>query len=154
MQLAIRTGQYQSIGCDVIREGEYLGRDKLTGEPIFEFHDDITKPVVGYYSYFKLTNGFTKVLYWSKEKCQEHAKTYSKSYGNGSATDLWTNSFDTMALKTCLKQLISKWGIMSVELQNAIKYDQAVVEDEKPVYIDNPRTPNEDEQIGDLLGEK
>lgn len=141
IQLAIRTGQYQSIGCDVVREGEYLGRDELTGEPKFKFKDNDTGEIIGYYAYFKMVNGFTKVIYWSKERCQEHAKKYSKSYGNGTATDNWTQMFDIMALKTTLKQLISKWGIMSVELQKAVQLDQAVIDaDEKPIYVDNPKT--------------
>lgn len=138
VQLAIRSGQYKSIGCDLVREGEYLGRDELTGEPKFKFADDLSKATIGYYAYLQLVNGFTKVIYWSKEKCEQHAKTYSKSYGNGSKTDNWTNSFDTMALKTVVKQLISKWGIMSVDLESAIKNDQAVIKDTGEVeYVDN-----------------
>lgn len=140
VQLAIRSGQYSSIGCDVIKDGEYIGRDKLTGEPLFNFRDniDVNAKTIGYYAYLKLVNGFTKVIYWSVEKCQEHAKKYSKSYGNGSATDNWTTQFDTMALKTVLKQLISKWGIMSVDLQNAITKDQAVIKDDGTTeYVDN-----------------
>lgn len=138
VQLAIRTGQYQGLGCDVVREGEYLGRDKLTGEPTFAFNDDLSKPIIGYYSYLKLVNGFTKIVYWSKEKCEKHARKYSKSYGTGYSTDNWTNMFDTMALKTVVKQLITKWGIMSVELQEAIKKDQAVIDEKGNIaYLDN-----------------
>lgn len=138
VQLAIRTSQYKSIGVNVVRKGEYKGRDKF-GEPIIEFDEDedLNKDIIGYHAYFELTSGFNKALYWSKEKCDQHAKKYSKSYGNHSSTDNWTNQFDTMALKTVLKQLIDKWGVKSTELIKAIQYDQAVIDDKKITYVDN-----------------
>lgn len=143
IQLAIRTGQYQDIDAFEIREGEYLGRDSSTGKPTFKFIEDddeaLEKPIVGYMATFTLTNGFTKQLYWSKEKAEKHAKRFSKSYGTGKATDNWTNQFDTMALKTVIKQLLSKYGILSAELQTAIETDQATFNERaEKVYVDNP----------------
>lgn len=142
IQLAIRSGQYIDIDTFTIKDGEYKGRDKNTGRPIFEFIEDDgvaeSKEVIGYMATFTLLNGFTKQLYWSKEKTVKHAKQYSKSFGNGSRTDLWTNQFDLMAMKTVLKQLLSKYGLLSVELQQALEADQAVIDEKgNKEYVDN-----------------
>lgn len=141
IQLAIRTGQYQRIGTNVIRDGEYKGRDKITGEPIFEFDDteQLDKKVIGYHAYFTMTNGFTKTLYWSKEQMEKHATRYSKAYKNkSSSSNLWRDDFDGMALKTMLRQLLSKWGLMSVELQKAYDSDMAIMDtDGSKTYVDN-----------------
>ena len=142
VQLAIRSGQYLDIDVFTIKDGEYKGRDKNTGRPIFEFIEDDevaeTKEVIGYMATFTLLNGFNKQLYWSKEKATKHAKQYSKSFGNGSKTDLWTNAFDLMAMKTVLKQLLSKYGLLSVELQQAFEADQAVIDEKgNKQYVDN-----------------
>ena len=92
------------------------------------------------------------VNYMSKEQCEKHGKRYSKSYNN-----LWTNDFDTMAMKTCLKLLLSKYGIMSVDIQNAIKYDQAVLNkkgDEEIVeYVDNPAKADSECEVNSDLEE-
>ena len=78
-----------------------------------------------------------KKIYWTKDQCDKHGRRYSKSYGTGKSTDLWKNEFDIMAEKTVLKQLITKWGIMSTELQMAIQSDQAVINQDGTLdYID------------------
>lgn len=138
VQLAIRTGAYERIGVKPVHEGELAGVDEF-GDDIIKFdHKFDTKEVIGYYAYFKLINGFTKSIYWTKAKCEEHAKRYSRSYGNGTDTDNWTKMFDEMAMKTVLKQLISKWGIMSTELTTAVQADQAVVKENGEYdYVDN-----------------
>jgi len=143
IQLAIRSGYYLDIDTDIVREGEYKGRDKQTGKPIFEFIEDDDqaekKPIIGYRAYFTLLNGFTKTVYWSKAKIEQHRDRYSKSAKSTGATNLWRDQFDLMALKTVLRQLISKWGIMSVEMQTAFEKDQAIIkEDGKLDYVDNP----------------
>lgn len=152
IQLAIRSGYYLDIDCEPVREGEYKGRDKLTGKPIFEFIEDDEqaekKPIVGYRAYFILQNGFTKTVYWSKAKVEAHRDRYSKSAKSDRATNLWRDQFDLMALKTVLRQLISKWGIMSVELQTAVEKDQAVINpDGTPVCVDNPENDTNDGSI-------
>ena len=157
VQLAIRSGQYLDIDVFTIKDGEYKGRDKITGKPIFEFieNDEVAeaKDVVGYMATFTLLNGFTKNLYWSKEKVEAHAKQYSKSYGNGSKTDLWTNQFDSMAMKTVLKQLLNRYGLLSVELQQAMESDQAVIDEKgNKQYVDN--SENElDNDTGEIIDE-
>lgn len=145
LQLAIRSGQYADIDAMEIKQGEYLGKDKYTGKPRFEFveDDDVRDelPVVGYMAYFEYLNGFKKTLYWPKQKMMKHANKYSAAFkaedyekfvnNEIDEKDLWKYSsywyqdFDGMAKKTMLRQLISKWGIMSIEMQNAITKDES-----------------------------
>lgn len=165
LHLAIRSGQYKDIDVFEIHEGEFKGRDKETGKFKFEFIEDesvrLSKPVIGYMGYFELLNGFKKTLYMSKEEMEQHANTYSKAFnledykklqaGQIPDKDLWKyssfwyKSFSTMAFKTVLRQLISKWGIMSIEMQDAFAKDMAVMkEDGTYDYVDNP---NEDKLV-------
>lgn len=159
LQLAIRTGEYLDIDAIEIREGEYKGRNRLTGKPEFEFEDDDSLrenlPVVGYMAYFEMKNGYIKRLYWSKEKMLKHADEYSQAFNLQKYKELqagqipqnelwkyssfWYKNFDEMAKKTMLRQLLSKHGLLSTEMQRAVESDQAVItEDLKPEYVDNP----------------
>lgn len=139
VQLAQRSGQFKRLGVRDVHKGEYVGQDDF-GEDLFKFsHEYDNEEIVGYYAYFELLNGFTKSIYWTKQQCEKHARRYSKSYGNGTATDNWTNMFDVMAEKTVMKQLLSKYAPLSVELQRAIVSDQAVLKQDLSVgeYVDN-----------------
>ena len=142
LQLAMRSGQYKAINVTDIREGELVSYDPIEDAYVFDPETDITKrmalKVIGYYAYFEMINGFKKGIYWSREQIDTHAKKYSASYRNGWSSSLWKSDFDAMAKKTMLRQLISKWGIMSVEMEKAYVGDQAVIrEDGTPDYIDN-----------------
>lgn len=142
LQLAMRSGQYRKINACDIREGELKSFNPITEEYVFEAITDYEKrkllPVVGYYAYFEMNNGYRKELYWSKEQMDAHAKRYSMAYRNGWSSSFWASDFDAMALKTMLRQLISKWGMMSVDMETAYQNDMAI-EDENgnPVYVDN-----------------
>lgn len=149
IQLAIRSGQYKDIDVIEVREGEYKGRDKITGKHQFEFIEDEVereeKPIIGYMAYFEYLNGFYKNLYWSKEKMQKHALEYSQAYASdvkkNTNYSFWSKDFNGMAFKTMLRQLISKWGIMSIDMQEALTKDMSVVkEDGTYDYIDNQTT--------------
>jgi len=146
IQLAIRSGQYKDIDVIEVREGEYLGRNKITGKHQFEFIEDEVerenKPIIGYMAYFEYLNGFYKNLYWSKEKMQKHALEYSQAYASdvkkGTNYSFWSKDFDGMAFKTMLRQLISKRGIMSIDMQEALTKDMSVIkEDGTCDYVDN-----------------
>lgn len=145
IQLAMRSGQYRDLDVMDIREGEYKGKDKYTGKPVIEFiEDDGTRedmPIVGYFVYFELLNGFRKSLYWSRAKMEKHAMQYSKGYASdvkkGNQYTFWSKDFNGMAYKTMLRQLLSKWGVMSIEMQNAIDSDMAVINDNGYEYVDN-----------------
>ena len=145
LQLAIRSGQYKDIDVIEIHEGEYLGRDKLTGKHKFDFIEDEvereSKPTIGYLAYFEYLNGFYKSLYWTKEKMKNHAIQYSQAYASDvkkkTNYSFWSKDFDGMAFKTMLRQLISKWGVMSTEMQEAFVKDQAVINTDNTYdYVD------------------
>lgn len=135
IQLGLRTGQYRRMNARAIN-AEALGGFDEVGEPVihWELIDD-AQPAVGYVFAFTLINGFTKVSYWPRQRVEEHAKKFSKSYNGNSP---WKSNFDAMALKTVIKNELARWGILSVEMQQAIKFDQATVDDigAAPYYPD------------------
>ena len=139
VQLAQRSGQFEKLGVREVHKSEYLGMDE-DGEDVFKFsHDYDNEEVVGYRAYFKLLNGFRKALYMTVNEVEAHAKKYSKAYGTGKTTDLWTNSFDSMACKTVLKLLLNRYAPLSVEMEKAIKADQATINNDGTYsYVDNP----------------
>ena len=95
-------------------------------------------PTIGYYAMFEYTNGFKKAMYWSKAKMEAHALKYSMGYRAKKGYTFWEKDFDAMAYKTMLRQLISKWGIMSIDMITAIDSDMAVInEDGTKTYVDN-----------------
>lgn len=149
VQLALRSGQYKDLDVMVIKQGEYQGKDPETGKARFKFIEDDDQrdalPTVGYMAYFEYMNGFRKVLYWSKEKMMNHADTYSPAFsrkgyenllaGNVQQSEMWKYSsfwyknFDDMAKKTMLRQLISRWGVMSIDMQTAFEHDDTITHD-------------------------
>lgn len=156
LQLAMRSGQYKKIHVTDIREGELSAYNPITDEyeftPVTDMAEREGLPVIGYYAYFELVNGFIKSLYWSKEQMDAHAKKYSASYRNGWKSSLWSSDFDKMAYKTMLRQLISKYGAMSVEMQNAYAGDQAVLDEYgNPNYVDN--VPDEPQEAVDVMAD-
>ena len=156
LQLAMRSGQYKHIHACDIREGELKSYNPISEEYVFEAITDYEKrnaaPVVGYYAYFEMTNGYRKELYWSKEQMEAHAKRYSQSYRKGWSSSFWVSDFDAMALKTMIRQLVSKWGIMSVDMETAYQNDMAVQDENgNPVYIDN--VADEPEKAVDVMAD-
>lgn len=117
IQLAQRSGQYKYINADIVYEGEKVNYDRVTGMLVIEGEAKSEK-AIGYFAYFQLLNGFEKAVYWSKEKVLAHAKRFSKQYGNKNGS--WQTNFDAMALKTVIRNIISKYGIMSVEFANTL----------------------------------
>ena len=141
VQLAVRTNQYETIGVRPVHQGEWVGQDEF-GEDLFKFdHKFDSNKTIGYFAYFKLLSGFKKTLYWTVEQCEAHGTKYSKAHSGtnkGSANDNWTNMFEQMAMKTVLKQLISKFGVMTTELTKVIEADQATDDGSgKYNYVDN-----------------
>ena len=145
IQLAIRSGQYKKLHVTDIREGELKDYNPIEDEYTFTPETNMTKrvglKVIGYYASFELVNGYKKSIYWSREQMEEHAKRYSVSYRKG-WDSIWKSDFDKMAYKTLIKQLLSKYGVMSVEMDKAVANDQAVLEEEdNPMYVDNVDIP-------------
>ncbi len=142
LQLAMRSGQYRKINVLAIKEGELVNFDPLNEEITVNLIEDDTArenaKTIGYYAMFEYLNGFRKAMYWSKEKMEAHALKYSKGYQAKKGYSFWEKDFDGMAYKTMLRQLISKWGIMSIELQTAIEKDMAAIGESGEVeYVDN-----------------
>ena len=151
LQLAIRSGQYKKINVLAIKEGELISYNPLDEEiQVKLIEDEETREnakTIGYYAMFEYFNGFKKTLYWSRKKMQAHAEKYSQGYRSdlkkGTSYTFWSKDFDGMAYKTMLRQLISKWGIMSIDLQNAIEKDMGIIQEDGNVdYPDNqPSVP-------------
>lgn len=142
IQLAIRSGMYKKLNVLAIKEGELIRFDPLTEEIEVRLIEDEEQrenaPTTGYYAMFEYTNGFKKAIYWSKAKMEAHAEKYSQGYRAKKGYTFWERDFDAMAYKTMLRQLISKWGIMSIDMQTAIDADMAVIqEDGSKEYVDN-----------------
>jgi recombination protein RecT len=141
VQLAMRTGQYQRINVADVHEGEIESIDFVTGDIVRG--EKKSDKVVGYIAYFRLVNGFEKSLYMSVEEVKEHAAKFSKTYRNKQG--VWHTNFNRMAEKTVLKLLISRFGIMSTDMQSAdldlaLRADQAVIKNSETMemeYVDN-----------------
>lgn len=139
IQLAIRSGQYKKLNVMAIKEGELeyfdpLNEDIKVNLMVEKWDEREALPTIGYYAFFELVNGFRKAIYWSKAQMEAHALKYSQGYKKdkekGWSYTFWSKDFDGMAYKTMLRQLISKWGIMSIEMQTAYDGDMAVINDD------------------------
>ena len=142
IQLAIRSGQYKKINVLAIKEGELIEYDPLNEEIKVNLIEDEElreqAETIGYYAMFEYMNGFRKTIYWTKQKMEAHALKYSKGYKAKKGYTFWEKDFDGMAYKTMLRQLISKWGIMSIDMQTAMEKDMAVINENGDYeYIDN-----------------
>lgn len=174
IQLAVRSGYYKKLNVIAIKQGELVHYNPLDEEiEVNLIEDDILReetPTEGYYAMFEYENGFRKTLYWSKKKMLAHAEKYSFAFyknGGGKSLELleqnkipekdmwkyssfWFKDFDGMAMKTMLRQLISKWGIMSIDLQTAIDKDMAVVhENGNAEYVENQSNSVEAEVVSE-----
>lgn len=154
IQLAMRTGQYRTINADMVYEGELRNVDKLSGTIAFDGEKKSDK-VVGYFCYFELLNGFSKVLYMSVEDMAKYALRYSPSFkgkekpnfdalvkqaqsGQVSNEVGWKGNFNDMALKTVIRRLLSKYGYLSIEMMNVIaKDDDEAMSDRNGLIAEN-----------------
>ncbi len=163
IQLAIRSGQYKKLNVLEIKAGELQHFDPLNEEIhcslIEDFEEREKAEAIGYYAMFEYVNGFRKAMYWSKEKMEVHADKYSPAFSvsayqkilNGEIpqkdmwkySSFWYKSFDDMGKKTMLRQLISKWGIMSSELQSALVHDNSIVQ----IGMDNEIVTTHEENL-------
>ncbi len=176
IQLAIRSGYYKKINVLALKEGELIKYDPLTEElEVNLIEDDELReetPTIGYYAMFEYMNGFRKTLYWSKKKMLAHADKYSQAFslkatggkypkvayadfedGKVPENEMWKYSsfwykdFDGMAYKTMLRQLISKWGIMSIDMQEAYTKDMATINENGDYeYVDNIENSSEEQE--------
>ena len=129
VQLALRSGYYKRLNVMAVKHGELKYWNPLTEEITLDLmEDEIARenaPSIGYVASFEYLNGFSKTIYWGREKMEAHALRYSKGYASKKGYTFWEKDFDAMAYKTMLRQLISKWGVMSIDLQSAFEADSA-----------------------------
>lgn len=165
IQLALRSGQYRAINVIDVHEGELIEWNPLTEEFNIDFKQKTSDAVIGYAGYFELLNGFRKAVYWSKEDIQAHRRRFSKTKSGG----VWDTDFDAMARKTVIRNMLSKWGILSIDMQMAESLETKQEDDtaQEPVLV-NPETgevididanellgqAQENEQANDLLNKE
>lgn len=157
IQLAIRSGYYRRMNYSVVYEDELVSYNPIYGE--IEFAKDISNltdrksgdrtKIAGYFAWFELNTGYRQELYMTVKDVENHATKYSQAYrydkNYGKEGSKWTTDFDAMALKTVIKLLLSKWGILSVEMQRALEDDQKVFDENgNTEYTDNPSGPAQD----------
>lgn len=164
-QLAVRTGVYKRINVVDVHEGELVKWDRLTEEAEFKFVDDDEEreklPIIGYCGYFELTNGMKKTIYMTKEQIENHEKKFRKGDYMGKG---WKEDWESMAAKTVLRRLLGKWGLLSVNYQNAdegtVRAAEAIAsgkldDADNPVYvntIDAEAVPqNVDPETGEVI---
>lgn len=131
IQLAMRSGQYRSINVGTIYEGQLKGWNPLTEELEFDPEAKESDEVVGYFGYFKMLNGFEKTVFWTKENVEQHRINNSKNRDKKALTGVWASNYDAMAQKTVLRNLLSKWGILSIEMQKAILTDESDADEQE-----------------------
>ena len=165
IQLAIRSGEYADMNVAEVYADELHGYNPITGEVYFV--DDFSRTtmraqgdpsnVVGYYAWFRLNKGFSHALYMTRQDVDNHARRYSEAYkwdlAKGWTSSRWSQDFDAMAKKTAIKLLLSKWGILSIDMQRAIADDQKVYDaDGNGLYADNPEA-EQPEEVVDVFAE-
>lgn len=142
VELCLRSGQFEYIVNEPVREGELVEKNRFTDTYVFDESKRTSDKIIGYMAGFKLRNGYSKTVYWTVEECKAHALQYSQTFKKGFG--LWKTNFDAMALKTVLKHLLKKYAPKSIEsIVMAIESDQAAftgdIDNAKAVYVDNSK---------------
>ena len=126
IQLAQRSGQYKALNAIEIYEGQLIEWNPLTEEFQFDYNAKQSDRVIGYVGFFELLNGFKKTVYWTKQEVEAHRIKHAKGFDKTKLTGAWKENYDAMAIKTVLRNMLAKWGILSVEMQNAVTSDERV----------------------------
>ena len=159
IQLAIRSGQYKKLNVLAVKQGELEYFDPLNEEikinlMIDKWDEREETETIGYYAMFELVNGYRKAIYWSKKQMENHALKYSPGYKRdkekGTAYTFWSKDFDGMAYKTMLRQLISKWGIMSIDMQKAFEGDMSYTDDKGQQQYGEPDFDTIDAEVAEI----
>ncbi|MCM3110647.1 recombinase RecT [Lederbergia lenta] len=142
IQLALRTGQYKGINVITVHEGELIKWNRLTEEIELDLDGATSEKVIGYCGYFKLINGFEKTVYWKRDEVEEHRIKHNKAKDKKSLNNVWRSDYDAMAMKTVLRNMLGKWGILSIEMQKAITEDEREIKDISDEVKEIEENPN------------
>lgn len=126
IQLAQRSGQYKALNALAIYDGQLIDWNPLTEEFTFDYKAKVSDEVIGYVGFFELLNGFKKTVYWTKQEIESHRIKNAKGYDKEKLSGAWVDNYDSMAIKTVLRNMLSKWGLLSVEMQSAITSDEKI----------------------------
>lgn len=151
VQLAQRSAQYSGMNAGPVHASQFISWEPLRETLVVDLTIEPSGGVVGYFAYFGLMNGFTKMAYWTHAQVTAHAQRYSKAFKF--AKSGWQTDFDKMAQKTVLSNTIRSWGPMSIEMQTAITVDQGVIRDPETLdidYVDNPENETPEERAQKL----
>lgn len=156
IQLAQRSGQYKHLNAIPVYEGELKSWNPLTEEVEYEPKQDrdTNEQPIGYLGYMELLNGFSKTVYWTHKQIDDHRKEFSKSGGKDTPKGVWKDHYDAMALKTVLRNLLTKWGPMTVDMQSADMADSGQydhLEEERREVQAEESEPSADEIINQAL---
>lgn len=155
IQLALRTGQYKAINVIAVHEGELIKWNRLTEEIELDLEGATSEKVIGYCGYFKLINGFEKTVYWTKDEIEAHRIKHNKMKDKNALNNVWKSDYDAMAMKTVIRNMLSKWGILSVEMQTAVTEDERETHDitneagdEQEIIDYQPEPEEKKEEVG------
>lgn len=161
IQLAQRSGRYKALNVTPVYEGELISWNRLTEEIDFDPEKRVSDVVIGYVGHFELLNGFKKTVYWTKQEVEYHRMKHNKMKDKKALSGVWASDYDSMACKTVLRNLLSKWGILSIEMQTAEIRDERTMELDtetneikiaEPVFEQSEGTPqNFDAETGEIL---
>lgn len=151
IQLAQRSGQYKALNVVTVYEGQLKSWNPLTEEFEFDYDGKTSDKVIGYVGYFKLINGFEKTTFWTREQVEKHRQRHAKGRDK-SPTGVWRDDFDSMAHKTVLKNLLSKWGILSIEMQSAVSLDDHSVNlNDDNQFVSEPIDVTDFEEVSTMI---
>lgn len=161
IQLAQRSGRYKALNVTPVYEGELISWNRLTEEIDFDPEKRVSDVVIGYCGHFELLNGFKKTVYWTKQEVENHRMKHNKARDKKTLSGVWTSDYDSMACKTVLRNLLSKWGILSIEMQTAEIRDERTMDLDtetneikiaEPAFEQSETTPqNFDTETGEIL---
>lgn len=159
IQLAQRSGQYKHLNAIPVYEGELKAWNPLTEEAVYEPKQDrdTDDQPIGYLGYMELLNGFSKTVYWTHKQIDDHRKEFSKSGGKDTPKGVWKDHYDAMALKTVLRNLLTKWGPMTVDMQSADMADSGQydhLDEERREVQAEEAEPDADDIIAGALAAK
>lgn len=151
IQLAQRSGQYRRLNVAAIPEGAFISWDPLAEELKYDFSQSTSDKAVGYAGYFELLNGFTKTVYWTRDQVESHRVANNKAKDKTALTGVWRDNYDAMATKTVLRSMLGRWGILSIEMQNALSNDEN--EQEAPADIEATESDTSSETTDTLMNQ-